>query len=40
MRRILVIEDEESLRVGMVRALAKMNGVEVRGVGTLREGLE
>lgn len=40
MRRILVIEDEESLRVGMVRALAKMNGVEVRGAGTLREGLE
>jgi DNA-binding response OmpR family regulator len=40
MRRILVIEDEESLRVGMVRALSKMNGVEVRGVGTLREGLE
>ncbi len=40
MRRILVIEDEESLRIGMVRALAKMPGVEVRGAGTLREGLE
>lgn len=40
MHRILVVEDEETLRAGMVRALAKLPGVEVVGAGTLSEAIE
>ena len=39
MRRLLVVEDEESLRLGMVRALGKLMDVEVTGVGSVREAL-
>jgi CheY-like chemotaxis protein len=39
MQRILIIEDEETLRIGMVRALSKLAGVEVVAAGTLRVAL-
>ena len=39
MRRLLVVEDEESLRHGMVRALGKLADVEVTGAGSVREAL-
>ena len=39
MRRLLVVEDEESLRLGMVRALSKLEDVEVLGAGSVREAL-
>lgn len=39
MQRLLVVEDEESLRNGMVRALSKLADIEVTGVGSVREAL-
>jgi len=38
--RVLVVEDEAVLRGSMVRALAKVPGVEVEGAGTIAEALE
>lgn len=40
MARILIVEDEDALRAGMVRALSKMTGVQVDSAGTIREALE
>lgn len=39
MQRLLIIEDEERLRLAMVRALSKLQGVEVISAGTLTEAL-
>lgn len=39
MRRILIVEDEEMLREGMMRALAKLPEVEVMGAGSVGEAL-
>lgn len=39
-KRVLIIEDEEALRVNMVRGLSKLPGIEVFGAGTVGEGLE
>lgn len=39
MRRILIVEDEETLRIGMMRALAKLPQVEIVGAGTVAEAL-
>ena len=39
-QRILLLEDEESLRGAMVRGLAKLSGVTVVDVATVREGKE
>lgn len=39
MQRILIVEDEETLRIGMMRALAKLPEVEVMGAGTVRDAL-
>jgi CheY-like chemotaxis protein len=38
-RRILIVEDEETLRIGMMRALAKLPQVEVMGAGTVHDAL-
>lgn len=39
MQRILIVEDEDALRVGMVRALSKLPDVTVVSAGTIREAL-
>lgn len=37
--RVLVVEDEETLRNAMVRGLAKLSGVEALGAGSIAEAL-
>ena len=39
MSRVLVVEDEETLRNAMVRGLAKLSGVEALGAGSIAEAL-
>lgn len=39
MARILIVEDEDALRAGMVRALSKMTNVQVDSAGSVREAL-
>lgn len=39
MARILIVEDEETLRIGMMRALAKLPQVQVAAAGNVREAL-
>lgn len=39
MQRILIVEDEDALRVGMVRALSKLPEVTVVSAGTVRDAL-
>lgn len=39
-RHVLIIEDEQTLRQSMVRGLAKLAGITVTGVGTVREARE
>ncbi len=36
-RHVLIVEDEHTLRLSMVRGLAKLPGVDVRGVASVRE---